>query len=251
MANWNLEASAGAPGTSLLWRGTWSSALSYNPNNGVLASNGCSYVSKTNNQNKNPISSPSDWDMIASIGNTGSPAFTITSADFIVPAIGASVVVTLQDASWVTIGQMVVVQTAGGSPTNAYSFKVIAKSGNQVTLLNQGADWSGGDMLKSVYDTNADGIVERAAIADNLSESPIYTYQDHFLTGSDGSYTNWTVAGTGATKGQGTSTVDHPGLYFLTTGTSNGTPTTGYAFATSGNAYLYGTGAIAFRCVIL
>src|SRR4029077_6880839 len=147
--------------------------------------------------------------------------------------------------------QMVVVQTAGGSPTNAYSFKVIAKSGNQVTLLNQGADWSGGDMLKSVYDTDGDGIVERAAIADNLSESPIYTYQDHFLTGSDGSYTNWTVAGTGATKGQGTSTVDHPGLYFLTTGTSNGTPTTGYAFATSGNAYLYGTGAIAFRCVIL
>jgi hypothetical protein len=86
----------------------------------------------------------------------------------------------------------------------------------------------------------------------NVGEIWAYTYQDHFMTGSDGSYTNWTANGTGATKGQGVSTADHPGLFFLTTGTSAGAAATGYAFATANNAYLVGTGgAVAFRCVVL
>jgi hypothetical protein len=89
--------------------------------------------------------------------------------------------------------------------------------------------------------------------ATGLSESPIYTYQDHFLTGSDGSYGCWIASGTGATKGQTTSNVDHPGIEFLTTGTSVGAAATGYVFMTTGNAYLYGTGtgAIGFRSVFL
>jgi hypothetical protein len=107
----------------------------------VLAGNGSSYVSKTNNQNKDPVSNPADWDMIASVGATGSPAFTTTSANFDVPAVSASVVITVVDASWITIGQMVAVQTAGGSPADAYSFKAIAKSGNQVTLQNIGTTY--------------------------------------------------------------------------------------------------------------
>jgi len=193
-------------------------------------------------------------------GIQGVNAFTTTSANFDLPVVGGSVVVTLIDASWVTIGQMVVVQTAGGAPTNAYSLKVIAKAGNQVTLQNIATTYDigsagTGDMLKSIYDTNSDNIVDRASLADHatdIGESTIFTYQDHFLTGSDGSYTNWTaVQGTGAAKAQTASSPDHPGVYSLTTGTQAGAAATGYGFVTAGNAYAYGTGALAFRCVFL
>lgn len=67
MATWDLQASAGATGKSLLWRGTWSSASSYNPYDAVY-SGGSSYISKTNNANKNPTFNPSDWDLLASAG---------------------------------------------------------------------------------------------------------------------------------------------------------------------------------------
>lgn len=77
-------------------------------------------------------------------GLQGSNAYTTTTANFTMPAIGASVIVTLADAAWVTIGQMVAVQTSGGAPDDANSLKVIAKSGNQVTLLNIGGDTSTG-----------------------------------------------------------------------------------------------------------
>lgn len=249
MANWNLEALAGAPGTSLLWRGTWSSALSYNPYDGVATSNGSSYISKTNNQNKNPLSSPSDWDLLAATGVTGPQgvnAFTTTTANFDLPAVGGSVVVTLVDASWVVIGQMLTVQTAGGSPADAYSLKVTAKTGNQVTLQNIATGVSGaGDMTKAVYDADLDNIIDAA---EGLSESPIYVYQDHFLTGSDASYGCWIASGTGASKNQTSSLTDHPGIYQVLTGTSAGAAATGYVFMTAGNGYIYGiSGAIAFR----
>jgi microcystin-dependent protein len=73
---WNLEAAAGAPGASLLWRGTWSSALSYNPNDAVSYL-GSSYVSKTNNTNKDPTTSPADWDVL-SAGGPAMPVGSIT-----------------------------------------------------------------------------------------------------------------------------------------------------------------------------
>lgn len=70
MATWDLQASAGATGKSILWRGTWSSASSYNPYDAVY-SGGSSYISKTNNANKDPVSNPSDWDLLASGVATG------------------------------------------------------------------------------------------------------------------------------------------------------------------------------------
>jgi microcystin-dependent protein len=70
MARWDLQASAGAAGRSLLWRGVWGSAISYNPYDAVY-SGGSSYISKTNNQNKTPVSNPSDWDLLASVGGAG------------------------------------------------------------------------------------------------------------------------------------------------------------------------------------
>ena len=72
MALWDLQASAGTTGQSILWRGAWSSALSYNPYDAVYSSSsGSSYISKTNNANKDPVGNPSDWDLLASVGGVG------------------------------------------------------------------------------------------------------------------------------------------------------------------------------------
>jgi hypothetical protein len=44
--------------------------------------------------------------------------------------------ITLNDASWVVVGQFVFIDQAGGGPGLAGALQVTAKSGNQVTLLN-------------------------------------------------------------------------------------------------------------------
>jgi hypothetical protein len=68
-------------------------------------------------------------------GAPGSPASTTTSGSFTVPAVGATTTVTVGDASWITVGQMVYVANAGGSSL-AGALQVTAKTGNQLTLLN-------------------------------------------------------------------------------------------------------------------
>ena len=71
-------------------------------------------------------------------GNTGAsgpPASTTTTANFTVPNIGATTTVTVGDASWISVGQMVYVANAGGSSL-AGALQVTAKVGNQLTLLN-------------------------------------------------------------------------------------------------------------------
>lgn len=70
------------------------------------------------------------------IGPAGVNAFTLSVADFTVPPLNGTVDVDIQVADWVVVGQMVVVQTAGGSATNAASLKCIAKVGNRITLQN-------------------------------------------------------------------------------------------------------------------
>src|SRR5215472_2597936 len=47
-------------------------------------------------------------------GPPGKDSFSTTSGSFTVPSSGSTVNVTLADASWVVIGQMVVVAGAGG-----------------------------------------------------------------------------------------------------------------------------------------
>jgi hypothetical protein len=66
-------------------------------------------------------------------GPAGLNAFNTTSGAFTVPASGSTVNVTLGDASWVTVGQMVVVAGAGGTGVAGTMF-VTAKTGNQITL---------------------------------------------------------------------------------------------------------------------
>jgi microcystin-dependent protein len=69
-------------------------------------------------------------------GPAGLNAYNITSGTFTVPAVGSTATVTLNDASWVVVGQMVYVDQAGGGVGQAGALQVTAKSGNQLTLLN-------------------------------------------------------------------------------------------------------------------
>jgi hypothetical protein len=66
------------------------------------------------------------------VGPVGPAAYTVTTQDFVLPAVNLTATVTVQDASWVVPGQMVVV--AGG-----YSLRCTAKTGNTLTLQNIGS----------------------------------------------------------------------------------------------------------------
>jgi hypothetical protein len=68
------------------------------------------------------------------VGPQGSSAFTTVSG-FTVPAVGATVQTTVADASWMAVGQMLYISTAGGA-TSAGALQVTAIAGNLVTLLN-------------------------------------------------------------------------------------------------------------------
>jgi hypothetical protein len=72
-------------------------------------------------------------------GTDGLNAFNVTSGPFVVPPVAGTVNVTLEDASWVVIGQTVWVEGAGGSPTEAGAMLITARTGNQVTLMTQAA----------------------------------------------------------------------------------------------------------------
>jgi hypothetical protein len=65
-------------------------------------------------------------------GIQGVNAYTVTTQDFVLPAVNLTATVTVQDASWVIPGQMVVV--AGG-----YSLRCTGKTGNTLTLQNIGS----------------------------------------------------------------------------------------------------------------
>jgi microcystin-dependent protein len=69
-------------------------------------------------------------------GPTGLNAFNITSAGFVVPPVGSTVNVTVNDASWIVVGQFVYIDQAGGGAGQPGIMQVTAKSGNLVTLLN-------------------------------------------------------------------------------------------------------------------
>jgi hypothetical protein len=68
---------------------------------------------------------------------TGVNAFTVTvTSPFTVPAVGSSTTATVADASWIVVGQLLYVDTAGGGPGLAGALVVQAKAGNTLTLLN-------------------------------------------------------------------------------------------------------------------
>jgi hypothetical protein len=72
---------------------------------------------------------------IGPTGVAGVSAFTATTAPFTVPAVGLSTTVTVTDASWAVVGEMVWVETATDA-SNAGPLKITAIAGNTLTLLN-------------------------------------------------------------------------------------------------------------------
>jgi hypothetical protein len=69
------------------------------------------------------------------IGPNGIPAYTHSTVNFTIPAVGSSVTFTVADASWMTIGEWVWVATAAGSG-NAAALLVTSIVANTVTLTN-------------------------------------------------------------------------------------------------------------------
>lgn len=90
-------------------------------------------------------------------GAAGKNSFTLSTAGFTVPPVGSTVDVTLTDASWVTIGQMIAVQNAGGSATVAGSLQCTAKSGNTITLKNVASS------VIPVADATQDGLLRKVS----------------------------------------------------------------------------------------
>ena len=80
-----------------------------------------------------------DVTVSATVGAQGPPgenAFTTVAANFTVPAIGSTVQVTMADASFIIVGQMLWVDTAGGGTGVPAVMQVTAIAGNLVTLLS-------------------------------------------------------------------------------------------------------------------
>jgi hypothetical protein len=103
-------------------------------------------------------------------GIPGPAATTTVVNGFTVPALGATVQVTLTSAAWLVPGQIIYVAGAGSGGT-AGDFQVQSINGNLVTLLNlpaSGGTTGGGDMSKAVYDTSNRGYVDHAALADSV-----------------------------------------------------------------------------------
>jgi hypothetical protein len=69
-------------------------------------------------------------------GPSDGNAYSPTTTAFTVPMPGETVEVTLQDASWIVVGQMIYAEGAGGAPDQAGIFRVVGKRGNTITLLN-------------------------------------------------------------------------------------------------------------------
>lgn len=71
-------------------------------------------------------------------GEPGPLPVTVTAGPFIVPPIGATAVLVVEDARWVVPGQMIYVQNTGDGVAGA--FRVTEVNGVNLTLLNPDSD---------------------------------------------------------------------------------------------------------------
>jgi len=133
----------GSPGVGFTWRGTWSGSTAYAINDCVQRTNQ-SYICTVANTGNDPASDVTHWNLMAAQGGTGPTgpsgtaglnSFTITSASFTVPAVGATVTVTVNDATWAQLGEMVSIANAAGASL-AGALQITNIAGNTLTLLN-------------------------------------------------------------------------------------------------------------------
>jgi len=69
-------------------------------------------------------------------GIDGINAYTLSTANFVVPAIGSTAVVPVQNSEWIVTGQFLYVDSAGGGPGRPAALKVVAQAPGQITLEN-------------------------------------------------------------------------------------------------------------------
>src|SRR5207244_12959300 len=93
-------------------------------------------------------------------GPAGVNAYTVTAvSSFTVPNVGATTTVTVADASWIVVGQLLYFDVAGGRAGLAGALQVTAKAGNGLTLLNPippSGVWGG--TTEAVFNVNRDSI---------------------------------------------------------------------------------------------
>lgn len=96
------------------------------------------------------VGTEAEW--LASLeGDDGVNAFTLTTADFTVPAELSNVTITVEDNTWMAVGQPVFIQTAG-------FYEVVSVNVDGVTVT-----------LKNLEDTANDAYLDNAAPATNIS----------------------------------------------------------------------------------
>jgi uncharacterized protein len=66
-------------------------------------------------------------------GDKGDNAYTLVVQEFIVPEVGETIDIEVEDADWIVVGEMLWVEGANGNG-EAGELKVVAKSGNIITL---------------------------------------------------------------------------------------------------------------------
>jgi hypothetical protein len=134
----SLTSPGGAPGTSIIIKGTVpiSSALPATGNTlgdlWIALDTGHGWV----------WTAPGTWtDIGPALGPTGpkgapgTNAYTLTSTSFTVPPVGGTANLTVADASWMVVGQVVYVDSAAG-PGVPGTLTIQSIAGNTLTLLN-------------------------------------------------------------------------------------------------------------------
>jgi hypothetical protein len=114
-------------------------------------------------------------------GAPGTPAWTLSTTGFTVPPIGSTANITVEDPTWVTVGEMVYIEDAAGSG-NAAPFRVTAIAGNQLTILNvPQSTGGGGASLQMIWGETPTGTID--GVNKNYGSAFPYSLIAVFLNG--------------------------------------------------------------------
>lgn len=93
-------------------------------------------------------------------GENGLNAFTLTTNDFLVPAIGDPVTVQVEDSSWMVIGQVVVVD----GPAHFTVTSKPSSTSAELTFLGQVGDITAGDTVSAGATVSPSGVAGQMAL---------------------------------------------------------------------------------------
>lgn len=116
-------------------------------------------------------------------GSAGVSAFTVTTADFIVPAVGATVIVSVANSTWMVVGQKIFVggDINAGSGTGGAYFTVSSKPGTTSVVL-EFLGYEDDVAVATVFDSGSGvspgGTQPNATTASNLSIYEAVTDRD-------------------------------------------------------------------------